>query len=252
MADADPTGLALTAKEQIEIEFWRDDPSERPEVEDLGALLNKTSILESFYKRFRHHRRHFESAERILELGGGQGGAACIVKRELPDAEVILSDISEFAVASLPKWERVFATKVDRALACKSYEIPFEDASLDVVYAFAAAHHFIAHRKTLREVARVLRPGGRCLYLHEPICSPMLHKPLVARANRHRVVVPEDVLRWKELCALAESLGFSASIESYVTFAGFTKSGLIYKLFAEFIPALTRANGTGDFVFVKR
>ncbi|MCW5943780.1 MAG: class I SAM-dependent methyltransferase [Fimbriimonadaceae bacterium] len=252
MADVDPLGLELSAKEQIEIDFWRDDPSERPDVEDLGALLNKASILESFHKRFRHHRARFEGAERVLELGGGQGGAACIVKRELPGTEVILSDISEFAVASLPKWERVFDVKVDRALACKSYEIPFEDASLDVVYAFAAAHHFIAHRKTFREVHRVLRPGGRCLYLHEPICSPMFHKALVARANRHRVVVPEDVLRWKELCALAESVGFSASVESYVTFAGFTKSGLLYKLFAEVFPALTRANGTGDFVFVKR
>ena len=39
-------------------------------------------------------------------------------------------------------------------------ELPFEDASFDLVTAYSVLHHLADHRPALAEAARVLRPGG--------------------------------------------------------------------------------------------
>lgn len=50
--------------------------------------------------------------------------------------------------------------------------LPFRDASYDRVVCNGAAHHLPDLRAALREIRRVLRPGGR-LVLHEPVDSPL-------------------------------------------------------------------------------
>ncbi|RKZ87677.1 MAG: hypothetical protein DRR19_13335 [Candidatus Parabeggiatoa sp. nov. 1] len=78
-----------------------------------------------------------------------------MVKKCYPESSVILTDISEFAIASVHKWESIFSVKIDETFACKSYDIPKDDSSCDCIFAFAAAHHFVAHQKTLKEIKRV-------------------------------------------------------------------------------------------------
>ena len=135
-----------------------------------------------------------------------------MVKRAFPGLEVLASDLSPEAIALAPRWKDVFGAVPDRTFACASYEIPLEDASVGLVYAFQAAHHFGAHRRTLAELQRVLRPGGHVLYLHEPSCPPRLHDLAKRRANRKRPEVPEDVLVHSELSELAREQGFEASV----------------------------------------
>jgi hypothetical protein len=48
---------------------------------------------------------------------------------------------------------------------------------LTLVFAFASAHHFAAHRKTFQELHRVLGPAGQALYFYEPSCHPMFLPP---------------------------------------------------------------------------
>ena len=128
----------------------------------------------------------FDGSGLIVELGGGQGWASCIVKRMYPHAKVVLTDISHYALASLPKWERILGAKLDGIVACRSYELPAADSSVDCVFCFASAHHFGAHGRTIREIARVLKPGGRCLYLYEPSCPPWIHRIARWRVRRKR------------------------------------------------------------------
>ncbi|CAG0928721.1 putative methyltransferase YcgJ [Thermoflexales bacterium] len=42
-----------------------------------------------------------------------------------------------------------------------AHDLPFEDESFDIVTCRRAAHHFVDIRQALREMHRVLRPGGR-------------------------------------------------------------------------------------------
>lgn len=52
------------------------------------------------------------------------------------------------------------------------HAMPFDDASFDCVVGIDVAHHFYHPARGLREIARVLRPGGR-LVLVEPWTGPV-------------------------------------------------------------------------------
>lgn len=199
--------LSLPQRQRREIAYWRDAVHERPDVESVEAIIAKCCEAQVFLLALARFQDDFQSASNILELGGGQGWAAAVVKRRFPAATVITSDISRYAVASLPKWNRVFNTCVDGAFACRSYEVPCPDASQDLIFAYAAAHHFGAQRKTLMEIYRLLRPGGVALYLHEPTCPPWLYACAFRRVNRNRPDVPEDVLVYPKIVSLAREVG---------------------------------------------
>jgi SAM-dependent methyltransferase len=150
------------------------------------------------------------------------------LKKQFPRARVWVSDISGYALASLAKWERIFDTRIQGAQACRSYEIPVPGESFDLVFCFAAAHHFRAHRRTLRELRRVLRPNGVGLYLYEPSCSPLLHRPAMARVTRKRPDVPEDVLIYSKVQSLAAEAGLQAEVVFYPSVTYRSPAALIY------------------------
>ena len=150
-----------------------------------------------------------------MEMGAGQGWAACLYKKLYPQAHVTATDISPFAVMSLPKWERIFKVAIDRAYACTSYETQEEDFSLDLVFCFAAAHHFLAHKQTLNEIFRILKPGAQAIYWYEPATPRLLYRPLHWRMNRKRQSVPEDVLIVSKIRQLASRAGLVLDVDYY-------------------------------------
>ena len=123
--------MDLRLKEQIEIDYWKNSRAERPESDSIENLLNKMSDAPIFLECLTNHAAVFAQAQTILELGAGQGWASCIVKLTYPDARVIATDISDFAIASICKWEHIFRVKVDEALACRSYAMQQPDETID-------------------------------------------------------------------------------------------------------------------------
>jgi SAM-dependent methyltransferase len=165
---------------------------------------------------------------------------------------VTATDISPWAIASAPKWERLFEVSLDGALACKSAEIPVDAEAFDLVFCFQSAHHFVEHEATLAEVRRVLRRGGVCLFLHEPSCPPWLYRLARYRANRLRPAVPEDVLVPAELLSLAERLGFAASVTFDPTPVNREPAETLYFLVLSKLSFLARfVPCTADYVFRK-
>ncbi len=199
----------VSEKEAIEVNFWRDNPIERPESAALENILSKCAEARIFLEKLSAFQSLFASARDVLELGGGQCWASCIVKRQFPSARVVGTDISPFAVASVNKWQHMFGVKIDQVAACRSYATQFENSSFDLIFAYAAAHHFVKQRRSLVEISRLLRPGGAALYLHEPACRQYVHRLAVARIKLKRPEVPEDVLVYPHLRTLAAEAGLN-------------------------------------------
>lgn len=249
----DMTLSRLESLQRREIDYWRGSEHEAPESDSIHNLINKMSDVPVFMDAFQTYAPMFSKhGVRVLELGGGQGWSACLVKRLFPGAQVTLTDISPYAVQSAHKWEAMFQTQLDSAYACLSYEIPERDDSLDVVYCFAAAHHFHAHRRTLKELHRVLRPGGTALYLYEPTCPQALHGIAYRRVNRIRPEVEEDVLVWRRLLKIAREAGLQARVDFHPSTIRRRPIPAIYYAGLSVLPVLCRLLPcTANFAFTK-
>lgn len=205
----------IAEKQKIEIEFWRDSRHQSPDADSVSNILDRMTDGLVFLDSLKRHKKIIPKKGRVLELGAGQGWASCVYKKLYPQAHVTVTDISEFAVISLPGWERIFEVKTDKSYACKSYEINEKDASLDMIFCFAAAHHFLAHKRTLREIYRVLRPGGKAIYFHEPASTRLFYRIACRRMNKKRSTVPEDVLIISEIKKLAVNAGLDLHVDYY-------------------------------------
>lgn len=204
--------ISQEQRERLEMDFWRDSEKERPGAQSLDAFTNKMSEGRVLLEKLRAFASIFEEADTILEVGGGQGWAACMIARQFPHATVFTSDIAEDAVASLGEWERVFKVSLGGCFSSRSYEIPLRDGSVDLVVAFASAHHFGRHRRTLMELRRVLTDQGCAIYLHEPACRNYIYRVALARVNKKRPVVREDLIRIRDIKKAAADCKLTATV----------------------------------------
>jgi SAM-dependent methyltransferase len=104
----------------------------------------------------------------VVDVGSGTGTLALEIVRRWPDARVTALDASrgmlgflEAGLAAGPETER------DRisAVVGLADSLPFEDASFDVAVSSFVLQLVPSRAAALREIRRVLRPGGRIGYL---------------------------------------------------------------------------------------
>lgn len=108
------------------------------------------------------------SGKRVLEIGCGRGGFSCwLASQSPPPREVVAADFARTAV------EKGRAFAAERGIGGVTWEvadiqhIAHADASFDTVVSCETVEHVPDPRRALRELARVLRPGGR-LFLTTP------------------------------------------------------------------------------------
>lgn len=244
--------LSADERERVEIDYWATSPKESPDIDTVWNVVTKMTEAGVLVEKLDAFAGLFSSAATVLELGGGQLWASCIVKKRWPAARVIGTDIAPAAVASTARWERTFGVRLDGALACPSSAIPFPDGTFDLVFGYATAHHFARHLETLRELARVLRPGGHALYLHEPSCRPFLYSAAHRRVNRKRPEVPEDVLIPRRLVEAAQEAGLAVECHyAPTTTARGPKQTVYYEMLSRVRPLCRWLPCSIDVVFRK-
>jgi SAM-dependent methyltransferase len=147
---------------------------------------------------------------RALDVGSGAGHAALAVAPHV--AEVVATDPTPemLAVGAGLAAERGLANV--RFVEAVAAALPFTDASFDLACSRHSIHHWPDVTAGLREIRRVLRPGGRfvAIDLHapaeEPVAAFLLTLELLRDATHVRALPPADWL------ALLAGAGFRATV----------------------------------------
>ncbi|MDT9600510.1 class I SAM-dependent methyltransferase [Sphingosinicella rhizophila] len=141
----------------------------------LPALLDRSMGQEALFGPRRQALA--TAAGKILEIGFGSGANL----PHYPDGVVSLHVIEpdgQLAKRALP---RILASgRQVHAHPGKAEDLPFADASFDTIVSSFTLCSVSDPEQALREVARVLRPGGRFLFLEHGLCP----EPGIARWQR--------------------------------------------------------------------
>jgi ubiquinone/menaquinone biosynthesis C-methylase UbiE len=104
---------------------------------------------------------------KALEIGAGTGFFSLNLRQAGVLDEVHVSDVSAGMVDSAKRNAIGLGFEVQGTVA-GAEALPFEDDSFDLVVGHAVIHHIPDVESALREVLRVLRPGGRFVIAGEP------------------------------------------------------------------------------------
>ncbi|MER3404125.1 MAG: class I SAM-dependent methyltransferase, partial [Chloroflexota bacterium] len=149
----------------------------------------------------------------VLDLGCGSGHHAVLLA--LRGAEVYAVDVSD-------EWVRLTCQRARcngvgaqvRALVMSAYALGFPPASFDVVCGVAILHH-LEPLALAPELRRVLRPGGRAVFLENSANNPLL---MLARRLCGHFGIPkwstdgEYPLRRAQIAMLATAFGGTCSV----------------------------------------
>jgi len=150
---------------------------------------------------------------RILDVGCGTG-ANLLMLSQYGDAEGV--DISEDALSFCRE------RGLDKVRLAAGEQLPYEDGTFDLVTAFDVVEHMDDDLAGLREMRRVLRPGGRALLF---VPTFMFLWGLQDDVSNHR-----RRYRLPELRRVLEQAGFEIERTTYANITFFLPILLVRKL----------------------
>ncbi len=118
--------------------------------------------------------------KRLLDVASGTGDLALKLQQTCPDCEVIASDFCPEMLA------HASSRGVKHTLVADALALPFPDAGFDVVTVAFGLRNMADYPKALREMRRVLKPGGHLVILDFSLPNGILRGPY--RFYLHRVL----------------------------------------------------------------
>ncbi len=127
-----------------------------------------------------------DPAAKILEVGCGRGAGACLLLEKFQPALLHAMDLDRRMIRQALAYLNPEQRGRISLYVGDVFRLPYRDGDLDGVFGFGVLHHLPDWRGGLREVARVLKPGG--FYFLEEFYPQFYQNFLARRIFRH----PED------------------------------------------------------------
>jgi demethylmenaquinone methyltransferase / 2-methoxy-6-polyprenyl-1,4-benzoquinol methylase len=183
--------------------------------------------MHRWWKRYACSVANLRPGDRVLDLAGGTGDMARLFAREVgANGQVILSDIN--GAMLVQGRDRLLDAGISvPAVQCDAERLPFPRSSFDRVSIAFGLRNVTHKERALREMRRVVRPGGAALVLEfsrvwEPLAPaydwysfnilPLLGRVVAGDAASYRYLA-ESIRRHpdqEELRAMMEQAGFEA------------------------------------------
>lgn len=107
----------------------------------------------------------FRGDEKLLDAGCGDGGVARLLR-------ACVREVVGIDVEASPAWRN--ETGLTFAVA-NAEQLPFDDASFDVVHSKDSLHHMESPEQALAEYRRVLKPDGAALIIEANRYNPIFY-----------------------------------------------------------------------------
>ncbi|HIK13927.1 MAG TPA: methyltransferase domain-containing protein [Leptolyngbyaceae cyanobacterium M33_DOE_097] len=158
-----------------------------------------------------------ETVEQVLDVGCGIGGSTLYLAQQFNAIAtgITLSPVQARRATQRAQEANLFVGKpAARFLVANALEMPFEDASFDLIWSLESGEHMPDKTQFLKECYRVLKPGGKLIFVtwcHRPITDA----PLTAAEQHHlseiyRVYCLPYVISLPEYAAIAQAVGFQS------------------------------------------
>lgn len=109
--------------------------------------------------------------QRLLDVASGTGDLALDIQEACPQTDVIATD---FCAEML---SHASARGMRKTLVADALNLPYEDGSFDVVTVAFGLRNMADYPKAIREMCRVLEPGGRLVILDFSLPQNILRGP---------------------------------------------------------------------------